>query len=150
MTDTTPNQPLFQLERVYVSGISLEIPKAPEVFLTQGEIQVNFSVLNTPRQLADDTFDVKLDCTLTATLEGKIIYLVEMQQNGIFRAQHIPKDALLQLLEVHAPAVLTGYLRANLSDVLTRATLPMFFLPEIDWARYFHEHQADKPTGKLH
>jgi preprotein translocase subunit SecB len=46
------------------------------------------------------------------------------------------------MLEIGAPSILAPYLRAQLSDVLTRATLPVFLLPEINWPAMANEQRA--------
>lgn len=141
--------PTFQLQRVFLKGVSLEMPQAPEIFIQQGELRLNFQADVSARELEPGVFCVNLRGTLTAELEKKVVYLLEIEQAGIFEVRNIPSDVLPQLLEIQAPSILTSYLRANLSDVLTRATLPMFFLPEIDWATIRAERAAAVPASQL-
>lgn len=138
------NAPAFQLQRVFLKGVSLEIPSAPEIFIAQGEIRLDFNVRAESSALEGNVHCVTLRSTLTAKLGDKTVYLLEMDQSGIFEVRNIPAEALPQLLEIHAPSVLTGYLRSNISDALSRATLPMFFLPDVDWVGLFNENQKSR------
>lgn len=149
--DTTAAAPMFQLQRVFLKGLSLEMPSAPEVFIAQGEIRLDFNVSAENRALDANVYCITLRGVLTATMADKTVYLLEIDQSGIFEIRDIPAEVLPQLLEVQGPAVLTSYLRANISDVLTRATLPMFFLPEVDWLSVFNEKQkaARTPAPRL-
>ena len=141
--------PMFQLQRVFLKGLSLEMPSAPEIFIAQGEIRLDFNVSAEHHALDTNVYCITLRGVLTATLADKTVYLLEIDQAGIFEVRNIPAEVLPQLLDVQGPAVLTSYLRANISDVLTRATLPMFFLPEVDWVSVFNEKQKSVPAPRL-
>ena len=42
-------QAVFGIEKVYVKGISLELPNAPQIFLEQGTPAINVEVHTAPR-----------------------------------------------------------------------------------------------------
>ncbi|HEX2565406.1 MAG TPA: protein-export chaperone SecB, partial [Burkholderiales bacterium] len=48
MSAVPPEQPAFQIEKIYVKDLSLEIPNAPQVFLQQVQPQLEV-------QLASDS-----------------------------------------------------------------------------------------------
>lgn len=130
------------MQRVYVKDVSLELPNAPQSFLEKGELHTQLDLVAESTALDNVSFETALRATLTAKVNDKILYVLEIKQAGIFVAQNIPQNILDQLLAIQAPAALTAYLRSNVSDVLTRATLPMFFLPEINWAQSYQERAA--------
>ena len=37
-------QPVFSVERLYVKDLSLEVPHAPQIFLEQGEPEVDMQI----------------------------------------------------------------------------------------------------------
>lgn len=140
------NAPMFNIQRIYMKGASLEMPHAPAIFLEQGEINVDFQLGPTVNSLAPNIYEVVLRGTVTAKLGEKLFFLLEVDQSGIFEARNIPESELPAALEINAPAILTPYLRSQLSDLLQRASLPPFLLPEINWAHAFLEKQKQTAT----
>lgn len=143
MTDTvaTQNLPAFHIHRIYLKGCSLEMPHAPKIFLEQGEIKMDVQLNPAVNDIGDGNFDVALRATLTAKLGDKVLYLLEVDQAGIFELQNIPAADQQMLLEVKCPEILTSYIRTQLADTLSRAQMPPFLLPEINWGQAFMERQ---------
>lgn len=137
-------QPFFGIQRVYLKGASLEIPGGANTFLEQtpADMDLNLEVANSV--LADGIYEVVLRLTVTGKVNGKALFLVELEEAGIFEIRNLPADVLPSLLEVNAPHILTPYARAHLSDILARATLPLFMLPEINWPAMFAQKQAQQ------
>lgn len=134
MSDKTPDTPFFGVQRVYAKGLSLEIPAGAKLFLATTAPALNLAIQAQNSELSPTIFDVTLRATLTATdAEGKPLYLVEIEQAGVFEIRNATEEQKADMLEIGAPSILSPYLRAQLADVLTRATLPAFFMPEINW-----------------
>jgi preprotein translocase subunit SecB len=131
-TPAVDNQPYFGIQRIYMKGQSLEIPAGARLFLETTAPDLNLALQVSMVELSGDVFEVSLRGTLTASVAGKTAYLVEVDQAGIFEVR-APAGQRADMLEIGAPSILAPYLRAQLSDVLTRATLPVFLLPEINW-----------------
>lgn len=140
---TPDNTPTFNIQRIYMKGASLEMPHAPAIFLEQGEINVEFNLAPNVDKLAADIYEVNLRGTITAKLADKVFFLLEVDQAGIFEARNIPENELSAVLEINGPAILTPYLRVQISDILSRASVPPFLLPEINWAGAFMEKQKN-------
>lgn len=124
-----------------MKGQSLEIPAGARLFLEAATPELNLALQVGIESLAPDTFEVSLRSTLTATIAGKTVYLVEVDQAGIFEVRAAPEQCA-DMLEIGAPSMLAPYLRAQISDALTRATLPVFLLPEINWPAMAMEQRA--------
>ena len=138
---TENNSPAFNIQRVYLKGVSLEPARIPAMFLEQGELQMEFSLATTIGQLAPTIFEVVLRGTLTAKKGAVTDFLLEVDQSGIFELVNIPADQLAAALEINGPTILAPYLRSNIADILQRATLPAFVMPEINWVAAFTEKQ---------
>lgn len=140
MSENTPAQTpaaepqvFFGVQRVYLKGASLEIPLGAELFLSKVPMDVNLALQVKVARLNESFFEVAIVSTLTGNLAGKTAYLLEVEQAGIFEIRNANDAQLADMLEIGAPSLLAPYLRAQLADHLTRATLPAFFLPEINW-----------------
>jgi preprotein translocase subunit SecB len=136
------NAPSLAIQRVYVKGISLEIPNAPQVFLEQGDFTLNSNVGVTVTKLEGDSTEVVLRGNVEAVRAGKHIFMLEIDQAGIFEIRNVPSDKLGQLFMVNCPTILTPYLRTQISHVLTHASLPQFMLPEMDWFSMYLQNQS--------
>ena len=59
-------QPSFQIEKVYVKDLSLEIPGAPQVFLEAQQPQLEIQVKNESSRFGEALFEVTITVTVTA------------------------------------------------------------------------------------
>ena len=144
---TPENTPTFQIQRVYLKGISLEIPNAPQVFLEQDQFQVNFNLQSTVTKLEGDSTEVALRGTVEAVRGDKHIFVLEVDQAGIFEIKNVPADQIEQILEVTCPTILTPYLRTQITNTLLQSSMPQFMLPEINWLAGYLQRQQQKSAN---
>ena len=77
------SQPVFQIQRMYLKDLSLEIPGAPRIFLEQEGPAVEISIDSTYEPLTETIHEVTLTCTVTTKIGAdKIVFLVEAKQAG--------------------------------------------------------------------
>ena len=116
-----PQEAQFVLQRIYIKDMSFESPKAPDSFLQQWQPKINMELNTSNRSLGDDNFEVVLSVTITANNEAEeVIYLVEVQQAGIFLVRGMQQEALGQTLNAFCPNVLFPYLRESVDAVVTK------------------------------
>ncbi|MCP5268292.1 MAG: protein-export chaperone SecB [Zoogloeaceae bacterium] len=113
--------PSFSIEKLYLKDLSVEVPNAPEIFLVQESPQVEIQLQSNAQGLGDGAFEVLLTVTVTARIEEKTVFLVEVGQAGIFRIVNVPEDNLEPLLAVACPNILFPYAREVVSDTISRA-----------------------------
>ena len=133
------NQPVFQIQRIYLKDLSLEQPNSPAIFLEQEapnmEVAVNVGV----EPLAEGIFESTVTITVTAQIKDKVAFLVEGKQAGIFEVRNIPAEQLDPLLAIGCPNIVYPYLRANLADAITRAGFPPVHLSEINFELFYQQ-----------
>jgi preprotein translocase subunit SecB len=132
-------QPVFQIQRVYLKDMSLEQPNSPAIFLEQEAPNMDVAVDVGVEQLADGIFESTVTVTLTAKAAGKVAFLIEGKQAGIFEARNIPADQLDPLLGIGCPNIIYPYLRANIADMVTRAGFPPVHLSEINFEVFYQQ-----------
>ena len=132
-------QPVFQIQRVYLKDMSLEQPNSPAIFLEQEAPNMEVAVDVGVEQLADGIFESTVTVTLTAKVKDKVAFLVEGKQAGIFEARNIPADQLDPLLGIGCPNIVYPYLRANIADMVTRAGFPPVHLSEINFEVFYQQ-----------
>jgi preprotein translocase subunit SecB len=144
---TPENAPSFLIQRVYLKGVSLELPNAPAIFLEQGNLEISFNLNNSRNDLEGDSKEIVLRATVEAKIGAKHVFVLEIDQAGIFELKNIPADQVEQLLQVNCPSILTPYLRSQISNTLLHASLPQFMLPEINWGGAYIENQQKLATN---
>ncbi len=135
--------PSFNLQRVYLKDLSLEMPNAPHVFLEQEAPQVEVSINVGGQRLAETVFESTVTTTVTTRINDKVVYLVEATQAGIFELANIPVEQLDPLLGIVCPTMLYPYLRANIADAITRTSLPPLHLTEVNFQALYEQRLAE-------
>lgn len=139
------NQPVFTIEKLYTKDVSLEVPGAPQVFLTQAQPEIDMQVATEGKQIEDGFFECTVTVTITAKLpDNKILFLNEVAQSGIFRIQNIPQEDLEPILAVACPNILFPYARETVSNMVTRAGFPPVLLAPINFEGMYMQSQAQK------
>lgn len=135
----TEQQPIFQIQRIYLKDLSLEQPNSPAIFLEQDAPAIEVSVDVSAKTLADGIFESTVTITVTAKVKDKIAFLVEGKQAGIFEIHNIPDGQLDPLLGIGCPNIIYPYLRANIADAITRAGFPPVHLAEINFEAFYQQ-----------
>src|SRR2546421_2652105 len=84
------NQASFQIEKIYVKDLSLEIPNAPQVFVQQAQPQLEVQINTEGNQFAEGYFEVSVSATVTAKAGERTLFLAEAVQAGIFSVGDVP------------------------------------------------------------
>jgi len=146
MTDET-QQPVFQIQRIYLKDLSLEQPNSPAIFLEQDMPAIDVGVSVDQDLLAEGIYESSVTVTVTAKIKDKTAYLVEGKQAGIFHVRNIPEGQLEPLLGIGCPNILYPYLRANIADAITRAGFPPLHLTEINFEAFFQDRLQQQQDG---
>jgi preprotein translocase subunit SecB len=136
------NQPVFQIQRVYLKDLSLEQPNSPQILLEQGQPQVDINLALGAAPIGDSIYEVTVTATVTTKVNDKVLFLVEAKQGGIFEIRNIPEDQLQPIIGIACPGIIYPYLRAIVSDVCTRAGFPPVLLSEVNFQAMFEAQQA--------
>jgi preprotein translocase subunit SecB len=151
MSETAaPQQPAatFQIEKVYVKDVSLEIPNAPQVFMQQAQPQLEVQIDSGASPFADGYYEATVTATVTAKTGEKTLFLAEVVQAGIFQLRNIPPDDLKPLLGIACPTVLFPYLREAISDLVIRGGFPPVLLAPVSFeAIYMQRLQQEQQSS---
>jgi preprotein translocase subunit SecB len=125
--------PQFGLVRVYLRDLSFESPLGPEAFKQAGQPQINQDLNTIVNKLDDDQFEVILKITVSATIEDKTIFLVEVQQAGQFLVRQIDPQQMAQLFNTTCPQILFPYAREVVDSCVVKGGFPALALPPINF-----------------
>lgn len=136
------NQPVFQIQRLYVKDLSLEQPNSPQILLEQGQPQVDINLSLGAEPVAVGVYEVTVTATVTTKIADKVLFLVEAKQAGIFEIRNIPEEQLQPIIGIACPGIVYPYLRAIVSDVCTRAGFPPVILSEVNFQAMYEAQRA--------
>ena len=150
MATSTDSQPTFQIEKLYVKDLSLELPNAPQVFMQSENPQLEIQVRNDAQQFAEALYEVVVTVTVTARVNEKTLFLAEAAQAGVFSLRGIPADDLAPLLGIACPNILYPYVREAISDLVTRGGFPPVLLAPVSFeALYAQRTQAQSGESRI-
>jgi preprotein translocase subunit SecB len=150
MADT--QDPVFNIQRVYLKEASLEQPNSPAILLEQEQPTVDIQLGIEAGQVADGVFEVCVTATVTTKIADRTVFLVECKQGGIFEIRNIPEDQMGAIMGIACPQIVYPYLRSSVADIITRGGFPPVHLSEINFQAMFEQQQAQdaqKPLGSI-
>ena len=131
----------FEIQKVYVKNISLETPNSPKIFREQWQPSVHMDIANSADDLGDNLYEVTLSVTTTVSHGEKTIYLVEVQQAGIFLMADFPREIIGRMVATVCPNILFPFVREMISDLVTRAGFPQLLLAPVNFDALYLQHQ---------
>lgn len=144
MADTpVNNDPVFNIQRIYLKDLSLEQPNSPDILLEQAQPQVEINLSLGAQAVADSIYEVSLTSTITTKVNDKVLFLIEAKQAGIFEIRNVSQDQIQPIIAIACPNIIFPYLRAIVSDVCTRAGFPPVLLTEVNFQGMYEAQQAE-------
>jgi preprotein translocase subunit SecB len=138
----------FQIEKIYVKDLSLEIPHAPKIFTEQVAPEVQVQINTEADAFTEGYYEVVVTATVTAKMGERTLFLAEATQAGIFAVRNVPPTELGPLLGIACPTVLFPYLRETMSDMITRGGFPPLLLSPLSFeALYIQQQQQQQENA---
>lgn len=134
-------QPVFNIEKLYVKDLSVEVPNAPAIFSERDAPQMDVNLSTESRVLGTDVYQTSITVTVSAKIGDKSLFLVECTQAGIFRIQNVPAEQMPMVLGIGCPNIVFPYLRETVSDVVIRAGFPPLLLNPVNFEAIFMQQQ---------
>jgi len=147
---TTGSDTRFGVQRIYLKDASLEAPDSPDAFRRAYNPQVNFSINSRSKKLEGNIYEVVLRLTADVKQENKTLFLVEVQQAGIFEVAGLEGDRLEQVLTITCPTVLFPYGREAVDSLVVKASFPPLMLAPINFESVYLQAkrtQAEKAAA---
>jgi preprotein translocase subunit SecB len=153
MTDQPAQQqatPVFNIEKIYVKDLSVEVPNAPGIFLERDQPQMEMQINTQSAQVEEGIYQTILSITISAKIKDKTAFMVELQQGGIFRIQNLPAEALEPALSIGCPNILFPYAREAVSDAVLKAGFPPLMLQPVNFEIIYMQQQQAKASAQPH
>lgn len=142
----------FGLQRIYIKDASFEAPDSPESFRRPYNPQVNFSINSKSKKIGTEgnSYEVVLRLTADVKQDDKTVFLVEVQQAGIFEVSGLEGERLEQVLTITCPTVLFPYGREAVDALVTKGSFPALMLAPINFEAVYVQakrNQAEKAAA---
>ena len=129
-----PPQQQFSIQRIYTKDVSFESPAAPDVFRKPWQPAINVD-LNTRSTKIDEegNYEVVLTIEADAKSDGATLFLVEVQQAGLFQIKGFSEKDMGLVLNVACPSVLLPFARAAVTDVVSKGGFPQLLISPVNF-----------------
>lgn len=144
--------PALRVVAQYVKDLSFENPIAP-VPPTNVRPQVDLNVDLQAHQADKELYEVLLKLQISAKIDEKPAFLLELLYGGLFVLHNIPDEVRNQILMIEAPHILFPFVRRIVADVVRDGGLPTLMVEPIDFAALYRakiaemQQRASSETG---
>lgn len=134
--------PVFNIQRIYLKESSLEQPNSPAILLEQEAPSVDIQLGVEANPVTDGIFEVCVTATVHTKIKDKTVFLVEAKQAGIFEVRNLGDDQMGQIMGIACPQIVYPYLRGNVADMIQRGGFPPVHLTEINFQAMYEQQRA--------
>ena len=136
------NEKRISVAKIYVKDFSFESPMAPGVFKTdKWAPQTNLNLRSAHTKIDTDVHDVVLTITVDAKEDEKTIFLVELQQAGLFELTGYDDSERSAITGSYCPSILFPYAREAIASIIQKGGFPEFVLQPINFDALYMESQ---------
>ncbi|PKI13009.1 protein-export chaperone SecB [Colwellia sp. 12G3] len=144
--EAAPQSPEFAIQRIYTKDVSFETPNSPAVFQLEWKPEIKLDLDTRSTKLTDNTYEVILSVTVTATVEDKTAFLAEVQQAGIFTIGNLPDAQLAHTIGAFCPTTLFPYARETVASLVNRGSFPQFNLTPVNFEGLYASYVQQRAT----
>ncbi len=142
--------PQFEIQRIFVKGISFEAPNTPHTFAEEWKPEVSLNLETKSNRIQDNIHEVILSITATVTTNKKTAFLIEVQLAGMFIINGFPNEQLHQMLGSFCPNILFPYAREVVSDTVVRGGFPQLILAPVNFDALYNQHMDQGKETETH
>ena len=124
----------------YIKDLSFEVPGAPQIYpllaKQQPEIDVAIDLLTDKTE--DNQYEVNLKLNVTATLETKHAFILELIYSGLFLI-NVPEEHQKPVLMIECPRLLFPFARQIIANITSEACLPPLVIQPVDFVTLYQK-----------
>ena len=147
-SETKQESPQFAIQRIFIKDVSFETPNSPAIFQLDWKPEIKLDIDTRSTKLAENTYEIVLSVTVTATVEDKVAFLAEVQQAGIFTIGNLPEEQLSHTIGAFCPTTLFPYARETVASLVNHGSFPQFNLAPVNfeglYASYLQQRAAQE------
>jgi preprotein translocase subunit SecB len=139
------------ISKIYVKDFSFESPKSPDIFKSgEWKPETNLNLRSAHNAVEGNAHEVVLTITVEAKHGDTSLFLVELQQAGIFEIAGYEGDELQAIVGSFCPNILFPYARETIASMIQKGGFPEFVLQPINFdALYLQaKQQAEQQAAQ--
>ena len=136
-TQSEAVQGQFSLQRIYLKDLSFESPMGVEAFKQNWQPKINQDLNTNVNKVENDLYEFLLKLTVSAVIEEKTVFLVEVQQAGLFVVRQLEPRQMAQIFNTMCPQILFPYAREVIDSCAIKGSFPGLALPPINFDALF-------------
>ncbi len=136
------------LQRIYLKDASLEAPEPPDAFAGQWRPEIKVDMDTQVNRAAEDHYHVVLRITVTAKVEQRTAFLVEVDQAGTFVVRGLSEQELGPVLGSYCPNTLFPFAREAVADLVARAGFPQLLLAPVNFDALYVQRLRQQQQGE--
>ncbi|MCK4834646.1 MAG: protein-export chaperone SecB [Gammaproteobacteria bacterium] len=139
----------FAIQKIYLKDVSFESPNSPQTF-TNGDWQpqINVQINSSNQAIADDTYEVVLELTVTAKHDEKTAFLAEVKQAGIFSISGFPEESLGGMIGAYCPETLFPFAREAVSELVSKGGFPQLLLAPVNFNALYTQQMQQQAASE--
>ena len=140
------NQPTqkFVIENIQTLESQFKAEKPVAQLKEKWEPNAQFAIDVSHQHLADDRYQVAIQCKVKVSLKDEVVFEVSANQVGGFLIQGYNEDTLDQILESFCPNILYPYARQVIADHVNRGNYPPLHLSPVDFESRYRQMKEKK------
>jgi preprotein translocase subunit SecB len=133
----------LSIGKIYLKDFSFESPQSPDVFRqTDWKPQTDLNLRSSHTAVSEDHHEIVLTVTVEAKAEDKTLFLIELQQAGLFEIAGYEGEELGAIIGSFCPNILFPYARETIASLIQKGGFPEFVLQPINFdALYLQSKQ---------
>ncbi len=140
-----PAERKVAIQKIYIKDFSFESPQSPQVF-TEGkwEPKTNLNLRSTHSAHAGDHHEVVLTITLETRQDDRTLFLIELQQAGLFYISGYGEEEFAAVVGSFCPSVLFPYAREAIAGLVSKGGFPELTLQPINFDALYAQSRAER------
>ena len=145
------------ISKIYTKDFSFESPQSPSIFKSADwKPETNLNLRSAHNPIEGNAHEVVLTITVEAKDGDKTMFLVELQQAGIFEIAGYEGEEMNAILGSFCPNILFPYAREIIATTIQKGGFPEFVLQPINFdalylqAKQQKEQQAQGASPEAH
>ncbi|HEX6261119.1 MAG TPA: protein-export chaperone SecB [Woeseiaceae bacterium] len=142
--ENRPAEQKITIQKIYLKDFSFESPQTPQVF-TEGKWnpKTNLNLRSTHSTGSGDLHEVVLTITVETKHEDKTLFLIELQQAGLFQIAGYNEQEFAAVVGSFCPNLLFPYAREAISGIVSRGGFPELLLQPINFDALYAQTRAE-------
>lgn len=147
--NTKPAERKISIQKVYLKDFSFESPQTPQVF-TEGkwDPKTNLNLRSTHSAGSGDHHEVVLTITVETKHEDKTLFLIELQQAGLFYIAGYTEEEFAAVVGSFCPNVLFPFAREAIAGIVSKGGFPELMLQPINFDALYAQSRVEA-QGKV-